>query len=173
MKRFLSLVLPFLLLAGAAAAQPDTATLPYKRFPELPPLQLLLGDSSTMLTKDKLPRKKPTLIFFFSTGCGHCQHTTEELVQYRDSLPNMNLVMATFASVSEMNAFRQRYHTDSLPNAFVGKDVHFLLPPFYGIANLPFLAYYNKKGEFVDIIDGGLHVPQIAARIRELEKRGH
>ena len=170
MKRILSLLLMLTVFACSSHAQADTATLPYKRFPTLPPLQLLLGDSTTMLTKDKLPRKKPTLILFFSTGCSHCQHTTEELVRYKDSLPAMTLVMATFASIAEMNDFRARYHTDSLPNTFVGKDVHFLLPPFYGIANLPFLAYYNKKGELVEIIDGGQHVRQIADRIRELEK---
>ncbi|RYY38276.1 MAG: hypothetical protein EOO08_15320 [Chitinophagaceae bacterium] len=143
---------------------------PYLRFPTLPPLQLLLGDSTTIITKDSLPKGKGVLVLFFSTSCHHCQATTEELVAYRDSLPDITLVLATFASVEDMNAFRKTYGTDKLPHTFVGKDIHFLLPPFYGIQNLPFLAYYNRKGDFVELLNGPMKVPQLMDRIRELER---
>ncbi|GAB4091408.1 TlpA family protein disulfide reductase [Flaviaesturariibacter terrae] len=170
MTRMLAFLLLSFFVAAGASAQPDTTRLPYLRFPTLPPLQLLLGDSSTLLTKDDLPREKPTLVMYFSTGCGHCQHTTEELVKYKDSLPDMNLVMATFASITDMNNFRAHYGTDSLPHTFVGKDIHFLLPPFYGIANLPFFAFYDKNGQLAEIFDGSLHVPQIIERVRQAQQ---
>lgn len=169
MNRILSLLLSCCLLAGVARAQSAPDSLPYQRFPGLPPLQLLLGDSTTLLTKDKLPKKKPTLVLYFSTGCSHCQHTTEQLVKYKDSLPDMNLVMATFASISEMNDFRARYHTDSLPHTYIGKDINFLLPPFYGIQNLPFMAFYDRKGQLVTVFEGSMGIPQVLDRIRQLE----
>ena len=58
----------------------DTALAPYKRYPTLPPLQILLGDSTTKYTKEDLPRKKPVLFMLFSPDCSHCQHTAEEML---------------------------------------------------------------------------------------------
>jgi thiol-disulfide isomerase/thioredoxin len=159
-----------LLLAQAAAAQNVPDSLPYKRYPELPPLQLLLGDSTTLFTKENLVKKKPVLVLFFSPSCGHCQFTIEDLVVRKDSLPDMQLLLATFSSISEMNAFRTKYKTDLLPHTTVGKDIHFLLPPFYGIAYLPFYAYYDRKGRLVDTFESSIKVPALLDRIRELQK---
>jgi thiol-disulfide isomerase/thioredoxin len=169
--KMLKMLLALLLVAGAASAQNASDSLPYKRFPELPPLQLLLGDSSTLYTKDRLPKNKPVLVLFFSPSCSHCQHTTEELVKRKDSLPDMQLVMASFATITEINNFRAKYKTDSLPNTVVGKDIYFLLPPFYGISNLPFLAFYDRKGMISETFEGSMAVPQILERIRVLNTR--
>ncbi|RYY87166.1 MAG: hypothetical protein EOO15_12640 [Chitinophagaceae bacterium] len=168
--KLLTALLGLLLIGQTAVAQLAPDSLPYQRFPTLPPLQLLLGDSTTLFTKETLPKKKGTLIIYFSTGCHHCQTTTEQLLKNKDHLPDINIVMATFASISDMNSFRSRYGTDSLPNTFVGKDIHFLLPSFYGIANLPFMAYYNRKGDFVELLNGPMPVSMIMDRIRELDK---
>jgi thioredoxin-related protein len=170
MKRIVFLLV-FLSTAFAVSAQEKKDSLPYQRFPELPPLQLLLGDSLTVFTKDSLPKNKPVLLLFFSPGCSHCQHTTEELVKRKDSLPDMQLVMATFASISEINEFRRKYGTDALPHTTIGKDIYFLLPPFYGIANLPFLAFYDRHGKLAGTFEGSLPVPQILERIRVLDTR--
>jgi len=58
---------------------------PYKRFPTLPPIQLLLGDSATKYTKENIPSKKPVLVLLFSPDCNHCQHTAEEMYNNRDA----------------------------------------------------------------------------------------
>ncbi|TCJ12595.1 hypothetical protein EPD60_15110 [Flaviaesturariibacter flavus] len=160
-----------LMLTGSAAAQNAKDSLPYQRFPELPPIQLLLGDSVTVFKKEQLPKNKPVLVIIFSPGCSHCQHTAEELVRRKDSLPDMHLVLATFASIGEMNEFRTKYHTDLLPNTVVGKDIYFLLPPFFGVTHLPFLAFYDRKGMLAETFEGSMPVPQMLERIRVLAKR--
>jgi hypothetical protein len=169
--KLLKILFVLVLLGGAVQAQSKNDSLPYKRFPELPPLQLLLGDSATLFTKDSLPAKKPVLVIVFSPGCSHCQHTTEELVKRKDSLPDMHLVLASFASLSEINDFRRRYRTDLLPNTTVGKDIYFLLPPFYGITHLPFLAFYDRKGKLAETFEGSMAVPEILERVRALQAR--
>jgi hypothetical protein len=169
--KLLTSLFALLFFAQAASAQNASDSLPYKRFPELPPLQLLLGDSTTLFTKDNLPKMKPVLIIVFSPGCSHCQHTTEELVKRKDSLPDMHLVMASFASVSEINDFRHKYGTDALPNTTVGKDIYFLLPPFYGITHLPFLAFYDRRDKLAETFEGSMAVPQILERVRLLGSR--
>jgi thiol-disulfide isomerase/thioredoxin len=161
----------FLALGMSVSAIAQSDSLPYQRFPTLPPLQLLLTDSSTLFTKEKLSSKMGTLVIFFSPGCSHCQHMTTELLAYKDSLPRVQLVMASFASITEIRDFQSKYHTDSLPNITIGKDINFLLPPFYGINHLPFIAFYNRKGVLGEIIDGNMSVPKVMDRVRELSDR--
>src|SRR5687768_8240661 len=79
-----------MLLSCKAVAQIDTARPPYLRFPTLPPIQLLLGDSTTRYTKANLPRKKPVLLMLFSPDCSHCQHTAEEMLQHREALEDIH-----------------------------------------------------------------------------------
>ncbi|MEI6947242.1 thioredoxin fold domain-containing protein [Paraflavisolibacter sp. H34] len=144
MKYILLLLLAF--CQTAAFAQADTTLPPYKRFPTLPPLQLYLGDSTTKYTKASIPGNKPVLIMLFSPDCSHCQHTAEEMLQYKEEIKNIHIVMATLHPIWMMNEFVQKYRLTELPNVVVGKDVHFILPPFYNVKSLPYLAFYNRKG---------------------------
>ena len=154
-----------LLIVGssmAACAQvAGTATAPYKRYPTLPPLQILLGDSTTKYTKDDLPRRKPVLLMLFSPDCSHCQHTAEELLKYKEEIKDIHIVMATLQSISQMNAFVEKYKLKELPNVVVGRDVYFLMPSFYNIKNLPYLAFYNKKGDLIRGFEGSMSIPNI------------
>jgi len=40
----------------------------------------------------------------------------------------------------------------------LGRDTKFLLPPFYKIGNLPYLALYDKKGNFITSYEGNVKV---------------
>src|SRR6059058_5752539 len=111
-------------LSFVAHAQPDTAQAPYQRFPHVPPFQVLLGDSTTFYKKESLPQGKPLLLMLFSPECSHCQHTAEQIVKFKDSLQNIQIVMATMFSISQMNAFAETYGLKALPNVVLGKDVY-------------------------------------------------
>jgi thioredoxin-related protein len=145
----------------AASAQIDTTTPPYKRFPTLPPIQLLLGDSTTKYTKDNVPSKKQVLVMIFSPECSHCQHTAEEMYQHRDELKNIHIVMATLHSITLMNEFMEKYKLKEMPNVVAGKDIYFLLPPFYGVKSLPYLAFYDAKGKLITGFEGSMSLEKI------------
>lgn len=147
------------LLAGAQVA--DTTLAPYQRFPTLPPLQILLGDSTTKYTKDDLPRKKPVLLMLFSPECSHCQHTAEEMLAKKDQIKDIHIVMATLHSVYQMNNFVEKYKLKELPNVVVGRDIYYLMPSFYGIKSLPYLAFYNKKGALIRGFEGSMSIEKI------------
>ena len=112
MKYILLLLLSF--WGTAAFSQADTLLPPYKRFPILPPLQLYLGDSTTKYTKADLPRNTPVLIMLFSPDCSHCQHTAEEMLQHKEELKNIHIVMATLHPIWMMNQFVQKYRLGEL-----------------------------------------------------------
>lgn len=149
------------LFSLVAAAQEDTTELPYKRFPTLPPFQLLMGDSTSKYTKDNVPAKKPVLLLLFSPECSHCQHTAEEIYQHKDDFKNIQIIMATLHSLTQMNEFMQTYKLNEMPNIVAGKDIYYILPPFYGISSLPYMAFYNKSGKLITGFEGSMPVERV------------
>ena len=159
MKLFAFLLAFSMSLAGAA--QVDTTTPPYKKYPKLPPIQLLLTDSTTKYTKDQVPSKKPVWIILFSPECSHCQHTAEELVQYKDELKDIHIVMASMFPLKQIKAFEQTYGLTQLPNVVTGKDIYFLIPPFYDVKSLPFMAFYTNKGALISVFEGAMSTKKV------------
>src|SRR5438046_1707375 len=95
-------------------AQSDSTQPPYKRFPHVPPFQLLLGDSTTVYQKETLPKGKPVLLMIFSPECSHCQHTAKDIVAHKDALKNIQIVMATLHTITQMNDFAKTYKLSEL-----------------------------------------------------------
>lgn len=150
------------------AAQKDSLQLPpYKRFPTLPPLKLLLTDSTTWFTKDGLPAKKAVMVMLFSPDCDHCKHETEEIIKHIKEFKKAEIVMATTLPFEKMKEFYINYGLERFKNVIVGKDVNFSLPVFYNVRNLPFLAFYDKKGNLIDIFEGSLPVEKVIEKINQ------
>ena len=103
----------------------------------------------------------------FSPECSHCQHTAEELVQHKNELKDVQVVMATLHPLWQMNAFVEKYKLRGLPGVVVGKDVAYLLPSFYGIKNLPYMAFYDKKGALISTFEGGMPVKKAIALLKQ------
>jgi thioredoxin-related protein len=148
-------------LSLSALAQTDTSIPPYKRFPTLPPIQILLADSVTKYTKDKLPENTPILFMLFSPECSHCQHETEELVAHKDELKNIQIVMVTLHPLYMMKDFVEHYKLNELPNVVVGKDYQYFFPSFYNIRNLPYLAMYDRKGKLITTFEGSMPIEKV------------
>lgn len=97
----------------------------------------------------------------YSPDCTHCQHTAEELVASKEDLKNVHIVMATVSSIKNMNAFSKKYKLDKMSNVVTGKDTHFLLPPFYGMKNFPYMALYDKKGKLILGFEGSMSIKKV------------
>ncbi len=148
-------------------AQTDTFPPPFKRFPTIPPMKLLLTDSSTWFTQKDVSKKLPVLIIIFNPQCEHCRLETEALVKNIDQFKGIQIIMATMMSFDSMKVFYNHYGLKRFGNIVVGQDKDFMLPTFYNIRNLPFLAFYNRKKEFIAVAEGGLGIPQILAMFNE------
>lgn len=155
------LTITLILFCSILSAQQTPAQAPYLRFPTLPPLQLLLGDSTTKYTRTQIPKKKPVLLMIFSPDCSHCQHTATEIVAQKEKLKDLHIIMATLHPLWQMNAFAKKYGLDQIPGLVVGKDFSYILPSFYGIHNLPYLAFYNKKGALITGFEGSMPLEKI------------
>ncbi len=159
-KKILSILL-FIAISCTAFSQVDTAQPPFKRFPTHPPLQMLLSDSVTKYTKNDLPKKTPVLFMLFSPDCSHCQHTAEEMIKYKDDIKDFQIVMTSLHPLWQMNAFIEKYRLKDLENVVIGKDIYYILPSFYNVKSLPFLAFYNKKGKLISAFEGSMPLQRI------------
>lgn len=140
---------------------------PFRRFPRVPPLTLLLTDSSSIFTKEQLAKKKAILIMLFDPGCDHCQQKTAEITQFIDKLEKVQIVLSTNADFRKMKDFYDRYRLGQFSNIVVGKDINFLLPPFYEARHLPFLAFYNRKRELISVFEGAMPFEQMLAELKK------
>jgi len=167
MKRIIFAV-PSLAFYLAGFAQNDSIPeAPYKRFPTPPPFRLLLTDSSTYFTKDELAKKKAVMVMLFSPECEHCRLETEEIIQHIDAFEKVQIIMSTTLPFGKMAAFYTNYNLKRFDNIIVGKDINYLLPTFYNIRNLPFLAFYDKNKKLISVFEGALPIEKILEEIRK------
>ena len=156
----------FCIISISAHTQTQTDP-PYKRFPTIPPLKLLLTDSSTVFTDKDLKKNKPVFLILFSPECEHCQKETEDLIAKIDSFKNIQIVMATFMTVDKIRPFYNDYKLDRFPNIIVGYDMQHALATYYRISYTPFLAFYDKKGNLIDGFQGALPLTKVLEYFKE------
>ena len=158
MKKWVLFLCSVLVISMAMAQNPASEP-PYKRFPTVPPLQLLMKDSST-LTKEQV-KKNQLIIMYFSPTCDHCQHQMEDMIASMDKLSHTQIIMATYNPFEEIDEFVKKYELNKYPNIRIGRDSKYLLPPFYNIRSLPYLALYNKKGDLLTTFEGNVKVAKL------------
>ena len=103
----------------------------------------------------------------FSPDCEHCQHETEEIIKNIERFKDIQIVMSTLASITEMNLFSEKYKLNQYKNIVVVKDISYFLPTFYQFRNLPFLAFYDKKQKLISEFSGSLSIERV---LKEFEK---
>jgi cytochrome oxidase Cu insertion factor (SCO1/SenC/PrrC family) len=156
MKRFIDHILISLLALlmsfQLAGQQKSNELPPFKSKPTLPPLELTQVNNKTLRTADI--RKEPCLIIYFSPTCDHCIEQMKEIRQNFGKLEKIQVIMATFQPMDELKNFIKKYALDKQPNFRFGRDVKFLLPPFYKMDSMPYLALYDKNGKLITTFEG-------------------
>jgi hypothetical protein len=74
---------------------------------------------------------------------------------------DIEIVMATFQPFEEMQSFYNYFRIADHPNILMGRDEKYMLPPFYRMQSLPYLALYDKKGQFIKRFEGNQNVDTI------------
>lgn len=136
------------------ATDPANAQAPFMKYPTIPPFHLLGLDSTSYVTPSDLKKNHKTIIMFFSPDCEHCKHQTEAILEDFNAFKDINIIMATYQPFEEMKEFNTHYKMSEHKNVKIGRDEKFVLPPFYKIRNLPYLALYDKKGNLITTFEG-------------------
>ena len=159
MKNYL-LVIIALVTFSQLAAQTSPSQPAYLRFPTLPPFTLIATDNTT-ITRDNLKKNRNTLLMYFSPTCDHCQVQTDSMVAEISKLNNVQILMATYSPISEMKTFYEERALAKYENILMGYDSKYFFPPFYKMSSLPFMALYDKKGNFITSFHGNTSINKI------------
>ena len=143
----------FICFGLSATAQRDT-TPPFKKTPGWPPIMLTLLDKTQFTSKDL--HNQPTIVMYFSPECPHCKAQMDDMIRDYKELDKYQIILATYQPEEEIKSFSTYYQLQRYDNITVGRDDKFLLPPFYRIRNLPYLALYDRKGNLVTTFEGNV-----------------
>ena len=164
MKRVLIALALILSIYGVQGQTPPMPAQPqpnYLRFPTVPPFRILKVDSSTYFTKDDLKKNRRTIIMFFSPDCEHCKHQTKDILADFSKFKDIEIVMATFQPFNEMKDFYSFYRIADHSNIKMGRDEKYFLPPYFKMQSLPYIALYDKKGNYITHFEGNQKVDTI------------
>src|ERR1043165_3515360 len=173
--KFFRLCLCLLMICAAAFVHAqkmsarDSMQLPaYQRFPTLPPFNILLQDSATVFNTYNVKEGRPTVLFFFSPDCEHCEMVTDSLIKHMDEMKKTNFYMFTFMPLSMLRPFAERHHLDDYKNITVGKDYDFFFPMYYKATTVPYLVVYDRHKRLVKLWNGGLKMPELIKMLNNL-----
>ena len=155
LKQFLISAL-LLAFSSALIAQKDT-TAPYKQYPTFPPIELVKMNNHHLKKKD-IKSNQASMIFYFSPECDHCRKQMDDMMKRMNDFKKIQIVMVTFQPMDQLVKFYKDYKLEKFDNIQAGRDTKFLLPPYYRIRSLPYLALYDKKGKLITTYEGNVKV---------------
>ena len=157
MKKYLLFSI-LIVIATIAFAQKDRDTIPkYLKSPFIPAFKIV-QTNGTNYTKDSLPAETPLIIMYFSPDCGHCQIQTKEMLDSMQYLQSVTIMLVAYKKMEELIEFSNHYELSKFTNIHIGRDPKYFLPSFFNVKFTPFIAIYNKKGEFVKAFEQGASV---------------
>jgi hypothetical protein len=157
MKKYLLFSI-LIVIATIAFAQKDRDTIPkYLKSPFIPAFKIV-QTNGTNYTKDSLPAETPLIIMYFSPDCGHCQIQTKEMLDSMQYLQSATIMLVAYKKMEELIEFSNHYELSKFTNIHIGRDPKYFLPSFFNVKFTPFIAIYNKKGEFVKAFEQGASV---------------
>ncbi|HEY8388396.1 MAG TPA: redoxin domain-containing protein [Parasegetibacter sp.] len=142
-------------------AQDEPEEPAYKRFPIVPKFEILATDSVSIITRDDFKKNKPVLIMYFSPDCDHCQDQVSDILKNVDKLKNVQILLTSYQPLEKIRAFKEKNQLDKYPNIFIGRDTQYFIPSFFDVANLPFLAFYDKKQNLLFAHEGNVKPAKI------------
>jgi thioredoxin-related protein len=171
MKRGMVAILGLFLFYSVQAQTPvNVPDPPYVKNPGLPPFSLLEVDSIHYVTNGSLKKNHKVLIMFFSPECDHCKHQMRDILAEINKFKDIEIVMATFQPFDEMKSFYNYYRIQDHPNILMGRDEKYMFPPYYRMQSLPFLALYDKKGQFIKRFEGNQKADSILLAFQAKDK---
>lgn len=134
----------------------------------IPAFKILLTDNRYFENKD-IPMNKPFVLVYFAPDCDHCIVLMDALFKKMDQLAKASIVLASFKSPQELNAFAIKYNTKKYPNIKVGTEgLSYVLRDFYKLEKTPFTAVYDKKGKLAFSYRNETPVNELITRLKKL-----
>jgi cytochrome oxidase Cu insertion factor (SCO1/SenC/PrrC family) len=115
----------------------------------MPPLSLLLPDSTTMIDTRFVAPGKPVVLVYFSPDCEHCHFQTQEIIDHIQRLKDVHLVMLTPMPLHDLKAFNDTFKLSKYKNITLTYDYGYNFYKYFKTESFPCVAVYNKDNQLV------------------------
>jgi thiol-disulfide isomerase/thioredoxin len=140
---------------------------PFMKTKKLPSFNLLLTDSTTWFTQAQLPKKDFTIFVYFSPDCGHCQTEAKVMMEQMDSLKNTFIIWVSYRDMKDIKSFEEAYGLHNHSNIKTARDPSYGIPSFFQVRYTPYVAVYDRAGNYVKAFEGGVEMPELLTLLRE------
>ena len=134
--------------------------------PAMPAFDILLADSSTMLSSKAIPEGNPVVLVYFSPDCEHCQHETANILRKMDSLKDVRFYFITTDPFERLRVFRQYYHLSKYRNVVLGEDYRFSFFNKLKPAGTPITFIYDRSKRLKAVISGETEIGKIISLLK-------
>ena len=89
---------------------------------------------------------QPSIIFFFNTDCEHCQNEAEEIIKYKNSFKNRNVLWLSIEPIENLLKFEEKYKIqETIPSLKIAKISITDLNKNFNISTNPTILIYKDK----------------------------
>jgi len=129
----------------------------------LPSFDLLLLDSSTHLSLNKIADRKPIVLLYFSSDCPYCRAQINDIVEHIRSFKDINFYFLGANSLSRIKDYASRYYLNKLSNVTVGLDYTNKFKSYFNVKSIPYLAIYNGNKKLKQVLLGKSDIESLKA----------
>jgi len=136
---------------------------------QLPSFKMTLSNGKTF-NSTELPKGKPVVLIYFDPDCDHCQRMMDTLTKKINDFRNAELVLVTYKPVTELATFEKKYNIHKYENIRAGTEgTLFYLRNYYKLIKMPFIALYDKKGNYSDSYRDQVPLDDLLNRLNKLK----
>lgn len=132
----------------------------------IPPVDLLMIDSTTRLNTANLPAGGPFVVFGFSPYCVHCQAMTRDIIKNIDQFKNIRIYYITTDPFDQMTAFYKAFRLSRFPNIYMGRDLKDTFLKYFKAPGVPYMVIFDSKKRVKTVMSGqsnAIRLAQLAA----------
>ncbi len=135
---------------------------------KLPPFRMMQANGKVFKAED-LPVGKPILLVYFSPDCDHCIKMLRAFFKDATGFKKASLAFITFLTLDKVATFEKSYGLKQYPNLYLGTEgTSFFVRNYFKIRELPFVALYNKNGDFIRSYSKDIDWKDLRNRLRSL-----
>lgn len=149
----------------ASNCQTNSASTPANS--EIPSIEILLTDSATIFHTSTLSARKPVVLLFFSSTCDHCQKEATDMVQKKEILKKIQLVMISTEELFAIRNFYEQYGLSAVSKLIIGKDIRYAGIKHFQFESIPYCALYSRGHKYLGSLERNFNTDSIILKLKE------
>jgi uncharacterized membrane protein YphA (DoxX/SURF4 family) len=120
----------------------------------IPSVNLLLGDSITILNTKDISAGKPIIIIELSPYCPHCKAEITDILHHIDYFKDAKIYLITAFSYKDLTALSNNFQLEKYANIQTGIDSGGAFMSYYKASVVPYTAIYDNQKKLVRAMSG-------------------